>query len=87
MIAEALGLHLGTTQFPFAGNYSEVGLYAYGPSSTFAGVAFFGLGPEDQMHSALICPKYRPGINGCGTGTHMNRTCYPSSRALTAHAR
>lgn len=54
--AESLGLQIGGRGYPFAGNWSNKGLYAYSKGS-YAGIAYYGTGgTEAEMKGEL---KYK----------------------------
>jgi hypothetical protein len=75
--ALALGLQLGTTAYPFAGEFSETGCYAFS-SGDYAGTAFYGYldgGGEVQIESELTqvaSPKLRlAGTHDCAQADNL----------------
>jgi len=69
--AQRLGLELGSRSWPFAGNFSETGCFAYS-SGEFARRAFYGLLAGKEVHTGSelshVGPhKYRIDGQGCAT--------------------
>ena len=59
--ARALGLQIGGAGYPFVGNWSTKGLYAY-RSGQYNGIAYFGTGGSERDRTTMPheSEKYRP---------------------------
>ena len=83
--ATALGLQLGSADFPFKGSYGKgvTGCYAY-KYTAHAGQAYYSTGGTvEDAQKALSLPMYRPANHDCVPGDQKQNCCAGVPCSLT----